>query len=210
MGMIKTKINIQRNFGNQLTRYVLQELDRNIAYQTISSGQVNTLVGGDLTLDLSDARVLFNQGRTEGAAHVQFLAFEHIGEKLWPTAMPLWLYGIQPKGIQVEGDVNLTLKIPALAGSYNYFNPEGYPYVILLGFNAEQQVVEPIGVGKIANNQVSSEGVLHLTSLDYVGYAQVHPDLADKLVGYAEGELSLQALKAHLQAPIQQASQINE
>lgn len=76
---------------------------------------------------------------------------------------------------------------------------------MLVGYNIEQQVVEPIGVGRIENNQVISEGVVHLTSLDYLGYAQVHPDLAEALALYVEGELSLQALKAKLQAASQQA-----
>jgi len=204
LGMLKTKISVQKNYGNNLKRFTLQELNRDIAFQNISSGQTNHLVGGDLQLDLTDATVLFNQGRTDGAVHVQFLPFEHIGANLWPSAIPLWLYGIQPKGIQVEGEVTLRLNIPSLSGSYNYLNAESYPYVVLLGYNSQQQVVEPIGVGRVENNQVISEGTVNLTSLDYIGYAQVLPNLAESLESFAQGNLSIQQLKAQLQTVLSQ------
>jgi choice-of-anchor A domain-containing protein len=204
LGTVSTPISVQRNYGNNLKRFTLHELNRNIAFQHISSGKVNNLVGGDLTLDLSHAKVLFDQGRTEGAVHVQFLPFEHIGATLWPSAMPLWLYGIQPKGIQVEGNVNLTLKIPRHAGSYQYLNAAAYPYVVLLGYNSEQQVVEPIGVGRVENHQVVSEGVVNLSSLDYIGYAQVLPKFAETLASFAQGDLSIQQLKAQLQTVLSQ------
>jgi len=204
LGMVNTNISIQRNYGNKLKRFTLQELSRDIAFQTIRSGEVNTLVGHDLTLDLSQAQVLFDQGRTDGAAHVQFLAFEHIGANLWPSAMPLWLYGIQPKGIKVEGQAQLTLNIPSLSNSYNYLNAQSYPYVVLLGYNLAQQVVEPIGVGRVENNQVVSEGAVNLTSLDYIGYAQVLPTLTPTLKSFAQGDLSLQQLKAQLHAALQE------
>ena len=207
LGMINTKISVQRNYGNNLERFSLQELDRNIAFQNISSGQVNNLVGGDLILDLTEAKVLFDKGRTYGAAHMQFLPFEHIGARMWPAAMPLWLYSSQPKGVTVEGDISLTLTIPKLSGSHNYLNAESYPYVVLLGYNIDQQVIEPIGVGRVENNKVVSVGTVNLTSLDFIGYAQVHQNLAEALISYAEGDVSIQQLKAQLQAPLQVVTQ---
>jgi hypothetical protein len=204
LGMISTKISVQKNYGNNLERFTLQELARNIAFQNITSGQVNHLVGGDLILDLTQAKVLFDKGRTNGAAHTQFLPFEHIGTRMWPGAVPLWIYSSQPKGITVEGDISLTLKIPKLSGSHNYLNPESYPYVVLLGYNTAQQVIEPIGVGRVENNQVVSVGTVNLTSLDFIGYAQVHQSLAEALISYAEGDVSIQQLKAQLQAVTQE------
>ncbi|MCI2285241.1 carboxypeptidase-like regulatory domain-containing protein [Colwellia sp. MSW7] len=203
LGMLSTKISVQKNYGNQLERFTLQELDRTIAFENIRSGQINTLVGGDLILDLTQAKVLFDNGRTEGSAHLQFLPFEHIGTNMWPGAVPLWLYSSQPKGVTVEGSTHLTLKIPKLSGSYNYINPASYPYVVLVGYNANQEVIEPIGVGRVDNNKVVSVGSVNLTSLDFIGYAQVHQNLAETLISYAQGELSLQQLKAQLQAAIQ-------
>lgn len=204
LGMINTQISIQRNYGNNLERLTLQELDRSIAFQNISSGQINNLVGGDLILDLTQAKVLFDKGRTDGAAHLQFLPFEHIGVRMWPGAVPLWIYSSQPKGISVEGNISLTLSIPKLSGSYNYLNAESYPYVVLVGYNVNQQVIEPIGVGRVENNKVTSVGNVNLTSLDFIGYAQVHQNLAETLISYAEGDISIQQLKAQLQAALQE------
>lgn len=204
LGMINTQISVQRNYGNNLERLTLQELDRNIAFQSISSGQVNNLVGGDLILDLTQAKVLFDKGRTDGAAHLQFLPFEHIGVRMWPGAVPLWIYSSQPKGVTVEGDISLTLSIPKLSGSHNYLNPESYPYVVLVGYNANQQVIEPIGVGRVENNKVISVGTVNLTSLDFIGYAQVHQNLAESLISYAEGDVTIQQLKAQLQAVLKE------
>lgn len=204
LGMINTKISVQRNYGNNLARLTLQELDRNIAFQNITSGQVNNLVGGDLILDLTQAKVLFDKGRTDGAAHMQFLPFEHIGARMWPGAVPLWIYSSQPKGVTVEGDISLTLSIPKLSGSHNYLSAESYPYVVLVGYNANQQVIEPIGVGRVENNKVVSVGTVNLTSLDFIGYAQVHQHLAEALISYAEGDVSIQQLKAQLQAVLQE------
>ena len=72
------------------------------------------------------------------------------------------------------------------------------------GYSEQLQVVEPIGVGKITNLSVVSVGALSLTSIDYIGYAQVFPSLTETLEKYTDGELSLQQLKAQLQDAVQQ------
>jgi len=41
---------------------------------------------------------------------------------------------------------------------------------------------------------------VHLTSLDYIGYAVVPPSATSDLSDYAAGRISLQQLKAALQA----------
>ncbi|RHW74802.1 hypothetical protein [Colwellia sp. RSH04] len=71
-------------------------------------------------------------------------------------------------------------------------------------YNASQQVIEPIGVGRVDNNKIVSVGSVNLTSLDFIGYAQVHPNLLQALISYAEGDISLQQLKAQLQAVLQE------
>jgi hypothetical protein len=200
LGTIHSTINVQQNYTNDLTRYTLQELDRKQAFQRINSGQINPLVGGDLILDLSQAQTLFENGRTSGDIHTQFLPYEHIGDTFFPGALPLWLYSIQPKGIDLEGQVSLTFSIPQLSTGANYFDVDDYPYVVLLGYNKDQKVIEPIGVGKVTNGNVVSIGAIELTSLDYLGYAQINPDKNTMLEDYTEGNMTLQQLKAALQA----------
>ena len=101
-------------------------------------------------------------------------------------AAPLWVYAIQPRGLAVEGEVGITLSIPQLAGSYDYIPSESYLYVLLVGYNADIDVI-------------TSVSAVELTSLDYIGYVLLEPSLGESLEQVANGELSLQELKALLQ-----------
>jgi hypothetical protein len=103
----------------------------------------------------------------------------------------------------VEGDVELSIQIPKMRGSYDYINFDVYLYVVLLGYSQEGDVIGPVGVGKITGSRVVSVGKLHLTSLDYIGYAQVLPTLTENLASYERGEISIQQLKASLIAQYQ-------
>jgi len=203
-GTINTRLSITRNRQNPLPRYSLQELDKSISFYNLESGRSNSLAGGDLVIDLSNARAIFPNTRTSGPVHAQFLPIEHVGVKSYDSAISNWLFGIQPKGIIVEGDVSLKIRIPKLRDSYDYIDSDSYKYVVLLGYSEEGQVVEPIGVGEISNLSVTSVGELALSSIDFIGYAQVFPSLTGELEKYAEGELSLQQLKAQLQQAVQQ------
>jgi hypothetical protein len=198
-GTINTRINIQRNRQNTLASFSLQELDAAIPFYRLQSGSANTLAGGDLTIGLSDAIALFTNSRTSGDVHAQFLPFEHVGVNTYRFAMPHWLFGLQPKGIKVEGNPSLRFKIPKLRNSYDYIDLDNYQYVVLLGYSSEGQVVEPIGVGKIEHLNVVSVGKVHLSSLDYLGYAVVPPKLNSTLEDYSKTRINLQQLKAALQ-----------
>ena len=198
-GTVRTSVHLQQNRINPLPRFTLQELDRNVPFANLNSGVENTLLNGDLLIDLSAARLIFPNSRTSGPVHVQFLPFEHIGVGTYQSAMPHWLYGVQPKGIAVEGDVALNIAMPRLRGAYDYINLDVYEHVVLLGYSSERQIVEPIGVGKIESYRVSSVGKVHAESIDYLGYAIVLPDLLDELAEYANGQISIEQLKAALQ-----------
>ena len=199
LGTVDATIHVQQNHPNNLERYVLQELDRSISFYPVSSGKNHQFAAGDLHLDLTNARALFNTGLDNGLVHAQFLPYEHISVRSWPGAAPHWAFGLQPKGIDVEGDVSLSLKIPALRGNYDYIDFDVYQYVVMLGYNRDTEVLEPIGVGKIEEGRVVSVGKLHLTSLDYIGYAQVLPTHTETLQSYADGAISIQQLKAAIQ-----------
>ncbi len=204
-GNINTSISVQRNRVNSLERFKLQELDSRIFFANFSSDTNNVLIGGDLEIDMSDpqSRAIFPNSRISGPVHVQFLPQEHLGVQGYRYATANWLYGVQPKGIEIEGDVSLKLKVPMLRGGREYLDPEVFRYVVLLGYSRQGQVVEPIGVGQLTNNAVESRGKVNLSSLDFIGYAQVFPSLAPDLERYANGDISLPQLKAALQAQFQ-------
>ncbi len=203
-GTLNKLLSITKNRRNPLPRYTLQELDKEISFYNLQSGRSNSLAGGDLVIDLSSARAIFPNTRTSGPVHAQFLPIEHLGVRTYDYAIPNWLFGLQPKGIRVEGAVSLKIKIPMLRGSYDYIDFESYQYVVLLGYSEQRQIVEPIGVGEISNLSVNSVGKLDLSSIDFIGYAQVFPSLTNELKKYADGEISLQQLKAQLQIAAQE------
>lgn len=203
-GTLNKLLSITKNRRNPLPRYTLQELDKGISFYNLQSGRSNSLAGGDLVIDLSSAQAIFPNTRTSGPVHAQFLPIEHLGVGSYDYAIPNWLFGLQPKGISIEGDVSLKIKVPMLRGGYDYIDSESYQYVVLLGYSEQRQIVEPIGVGKISNLSVSSVGKLELSSIDFIGYAQVFPSLTNELKKYADGEISLQQLKAQLQLAAQE------
>ena len=203
LGTINKTISVQQNYPNDIDRLVLQELERSTPFYNINSGSVNNLAQGDLIVDLTDAQALFTNGRTSGAVHAQFLPFEQLGVLSWPTAMPHWMFGMQPKGITIEGSTKLSIAIPKLRGNYDYINFDIYQYVVLLAYNIEGEVLEPIGVGQIEDLRINSVGAVDLRSFDYIGYALVLPSHNDTLESYANGEISLQQLKASLSVSAQ-------
>lgn len=201
LGSINTTIELQQNYRNDLGKYTLQALDTRKPFQRVQSGRVESLAGGDVEIDFSQAQLSFTNGRNSGDIHTQFLPYEHLNETFMPGAVPLWLYSIQPKGVDVEGPVTLTITIPELSTGATYLDNTISPYVVLLGYNRDDKVVEPIGIGEVTEQgKVVSVSPVNLTSLDYIGYAQINPDKNSLLEQYADGAMTLQALKAALQS----------
>jgi hypothetical protein len=178
-------VNLQEGRKNNLAMIRLQELHPEIPFQVISGGQPDVqLAGGDLQLDLSDARLLF--------------PYQELGAAVLPGAVPQWAFATQPRGIRVEGPVGIRLEMPSLSGGYEYIL-SGTDYVVLLGYDIEREAILPVGIGHIENGTVTSVGKVELDTLDYVGYALIAPELQDLLAEVAAGDKSLQALLAALQ-----------
>ena len=198
-GTLNRAIVVQQSRSNSLDRYTLQEIDSSVPFYNLTSSTINNLAQGELIVDLSDAKALFDNGRTNGTVHVQFLPLEHIGVTSWQSVIPLWMFSVQPKGIQVEGSPNITMNLPKLRGTYDYIDLDVYTHVVMLGYNSEQKVLEPVGVGRIDGTQVNTVGKLHLQSMDFLGFAQINPNLLPTLRQYEDGEISILELKAALQ-----------
>ena len=198
-GMHTSTINLQRNRRNSLNTIVLQEMNLDIPFQQVSSGQIVSLAQGDLVLDLTSARVLFDRGRTSGRIHSQFLIFDQISADIRPGFLPHWVFSVQPRGIRVEGEVGLEFTIPELNGNRDYIVNDEFTYVVMLAYNADTEVIEPIGIGEIDNTKIRSIGKLAVNSMDYFGYALVNPDLNNLLKDISEGKRSLSRLLAEIQ-----------
>ncbi|MGS2717278.1 hypothetical protein ACVBE9_03835, partial [Eionea flava] len=199
-GVINTTINVQRNYANTIKKQVLQELNTANPFEHIISGQRNELLNSDFILDLSQGLALFANGRNSGDIHAQFLSLNHISAPVWPTLAPLWMYGVQPAGVAIEGDVAIELVIPQQSTGIDYINESIYPYVVLLGYNSEQKVIEPVGVAQVSGGKVTSVGATHFTALDFIGYSQTSLNKIDTLEQYALGDITYEQLKIMLSA----------
>lgn len=192
-------INLQTGRKNDLPPTRLQALNKDIAWQQIQSGQQAILAGGDLQLDLSNALILFSNSRTDGEIHTQFASYNQILAQKTPGLEPLWLYANQPRGIAVEGKIDVRIVMPMFDGSYDYI-PPGTDYVVLLGYQPDREVIEAVGIGQVNQHIVTSTEALSYTSLDYIGYTMVLPQQQTLLKDVAEGRKTLQQLMAELQS----------
>ncbi len=189
-GVIDIWANIEAGELNTTPLVTLPILSRNTAFVRINSGQGNVrLARGNLVLDMTQANLRFPDQRSNGDIHVQFTSLAELSFKPSKSAIPYWMYAVQPTGIQVSGTVAVTINMPSLYGSDSYIPADG-SLVMMLAFNSETKNIEPIGVGRVSNKQVVSAQPLAITNLDYFGYAIM--DSAGQLVlqRYLNGEIT--------------------
>ncbi|HSX86129.1 MAG TPA: hypothetical protein VLE50_12025, partial [Cellvibrio sp.] len=198
-GNLVRTINLQEGSSNELTLMRLAELHPGVAFQLISSRQADTSFAGDgLKMDLSNAELQFNRGRSSGEIQYQFMPYDQLATQVLPGTAPQWMFVAQPRGVTVEGKVGIRMTVPQLDGDYTYI-PATTRYVFIMGYNPERELIEPVGIGELVNNQVTSIGKVELKSLDFIGYAWVHPEMQPRFKAVADGELSLQQLLGELQ-----------
>lgn len=197
-GSQRVTVILQKGQRNELPLYQLPELSPEVPFQTVNASQtLVSFAGDDLVMDLSGARLVFGNGRPSGEVQVQFFPYQQLSVSMMPSLAPLWAYGAQPRGIEVEGNVSVRMAMPQLRGSYDYIPPDT-ERVVLLGYDKQREMLAPIGVGRIENHQVVSEGSLALTSLDYLAYVIVLPEKQRVLAEYANGQISLNQLISEL------------
>ena len=79
---------LARRAQNTLPLLHIAELNRAIPFQLVTGGQMVSLAGSDLQLDLTSTRLLFNKGRAAGELQIQFMPFEHLHTPIMPGALP--------------------------------------------------------------------------------------------------------------------------
>jgi hypothetical protein len=126
------------------------------------------------------------------------MPYDQLGTQVLPGTAPQWMFVAQPRGVTVEGKVGIRMTVPKLDGDYTYI-PDTTRYVLIMGYNPERELIEPVGIGEMVNNQVTSIGKVELKSLDFIGYAWVHPELQPRFKAVADKELTLQQLLGELQ-----------
>lgn len=198
-GSRSLSVSIQEGNRNGLGQFLIPELSPNVPFHAVSSAQQQLiLAGGDLQVDLSNAQLLFDGGNTSGDIQTQFFPHEHLGVASLPAFSPLWAYATQPRGVEVEGSVSVRMVMPQLGGSYDYI-PPGTERVVLVGYDPTREVLTPVGVGRVDNHTVISEGELALETLDYLAYVIVAPQHQPVLEDFSNGSISLNQLISELQ-----------
>ena len=196
-GSERKAVAIQGGRSNDLGRFQLAQLNGNLPYSVLQGGQTFSLLQGELKLDLTQASLQFPDGTQSGDVHAQLLEFSQLPYPVEPLAMPYWMYGLQPGGIAVEGEVGVDLAALKLGDSYDYL-PDNDDYVVLVGLDPQARRIVPVGVGQVSNYRVHSRGALALQTLDLIGFALVGGEAQPTLKAYAEGQLNLRQLHSEL------------
>jgi hypothetical protein len=190
-------ISVQNGVLNELGQLQLAQLNTTLPYVPVKGGSQLSLLGGELKIDLSNARLQFPDGRQEGDLHVQMLQFSELAYPVDPMAMPYWMYALQPAGVNVEGALSVDIAALKLADSYDYL-PENGAYVVLVGLDRAAGRVVPVGVGKIDNLRIRSQGSFAPGNLDLFGFALAGIEAQPALQAYADGQMNLRQLQAEL------------
>ena len=185
---------------NDLRSFVVPERPRNATYSTVASGRTTALARGDVTLDLSNADLSMpgsaaGTKRSSATLSAQFMLFNKSGIAVAGGPAPYWVYAMFPQGAKITGAPALQIKVPKRNGSHAYF-PAEIDYVVLLGYNAERGLLEPVGIGKVTNYVVESVGELALESLNYIAYTIFNAEDRDLVIDIAEDRASIEELKA--------------
>jgi len=207
-GSITRNINLQSGRANNIGIIRLPVLNKDIAFTPITGGKVNKLLENNIVLDLSDANLLFPDSSLRGNVQAQFYTYEQMPYPVSTYATPLWIYGVQPSGIEVTGQLQLDLGLPKLNQSYDYVPPVG-SYVLLLGRDKSSNQIIPAGVGVIADGpRLLSVGPTHYQTLDVFGYSFMPLEAQEALKDFTEEKISLPFLLVKIDQAWDEAKKI--
>lgn len=196
-GVVERYAIVERGRLSRIGLIQLPVLDPDLPFRRIASGQTDAVLdSGDLRLDLSNTRLLFPDGADAGNVHVQFTPFNELPVAGVGGSLPQWMYAVQPAGINVSGDVTVTIQAPELFGSLGYL-PEDGSRVLLLGLDIASNQLAPVGTGELSDGLVA--GTAAYQRLDYIGYALVGQDKQQVLLDYENGTLTRRQLISALE-----------
>ncbi|MCP4694750.1 MAG: Ig-like domain-containing protein, partial [Desulfobacterales bacterium] len=199
-GIIEKYVTVTQGRRNEMSAILLPAVSSSIPFTRIYSGDAQTLLGnGALELDLGQAELTFPDQQDHGDVHVQVLATGSVTHESLPSARPLWLFCLQPMGVEVSGPIGVRMDIPDYQGDHSYIEGFGNR-VVLVGLDPDSLMITPVGVG-LVNRQtlrVTSEVVAY-QRLDYIGYALMIEDDQPILERYVNGEIDLRQMISELE-----------
>ncbi len=195
-------INVAAGRRNQLGIITLPVVNKQVPFTQVKSGQGNTLLAnGDLKINFASANLTTPTGQDKANMQFSLLETSLTGMGISPNTPALWVFAGQPQGVAVTGDTPLEIKAASFYGSYQYLPADG-DYLVLVGRDENNDMLDAVGVAKRQGTWVRSTGEVQLNNLDYIGFARVHPDKQAVLQQYAQGEIGLVQLKALLQTSV--------
>ena len=191
-GSLTKKCFINQGERTSLSPITLPALNKEDNFSPISGGESIRLAKGDLVLDLKEADVFFSNGKTTDFGMALFMPLGTYAHQADAQFMPLWLFNVQPVGIEVSGNWQMNFQLPLHTEYQSHIWPED-TYLILVGYNPDSDRIEPMGVGQVKDNRVHS--LKHaFKQLDYIGYAPTPVAATKWIEDYLSGSLSLNNL----------------
>lgn len=201
-GSLRVAIEITQGILNQLKLIKLPIIDRSIAPISIATNNKRlNLAEGDLLLEIEGAGE-FIAAQGKNYLYSNFIIPSKSIRQIQPGLAPMWLYQMYPFGAHAEGGSNVTINLPRYMGGYDYLlgGEYGESYTLILGYNLDKNIIEPVGLGKITGTTLKSVHPIQFSSLDYIGYSPIlaeHQDIAEQ---YAQNKISLSELVARVLA----------
>lgn len=195
LGTAEYPITVSGSRRNKLPLIRVPNVDRQIDWKPVISGKSSVyLAGGDFKIHRSGAQI--NIPSDQKALHVQFIPAEYSVRKIMQGLPVNWLYQIQPFGITTTGAVELEIKLPKRNGTYNYLAMKDGEsrYSLLVAYNPDKDLIEPVGVGKIEDYVFTTDKPVTLPSLDYIGFAYPLPAHQTYFKQYLEKTMSFSEL----------------
>ena len=196
-GNYRKKLSLVPGKQHKLNVVQIPYIAKNNPFNNISTGLSSVVLGnGDLTLDLNHASIRY---KNKSSVMMQFTIQDFIasGMRLTHKIPIFYLMAGQPQGVKIDGEQSLTLVPASIYGNTSYLPLEG-DYVPLFGRKNNTNSMELVGVGRLINDQIVSKGRVSFSTLDYIGFGRVHPDMQSVLADYADNKISLEQLSARL------------
>jgi hypothetical protein len=185
---------------NQAGMVRLPYLNPQEPYRFVASGEPKVLLAkGMLELDLGSATLRFEDGAQSGELSARAVMPVTVPFNAAPGATPTLSFLLSPAGVSVDGEVGVTIRLPAVDKTFEYL--ENMPdWMVLIGLDDALLELVPVGVVKLdrVNGVLESQGEVRLERMDFVGVAAARPEQYETLAQYARGAVDLITLRSSL------------
>tara|TARA_R110002073_G_scaffold45053_2_gene124658 strand:+ start:112128 stop:117635 length:5508 start_codon:yes stop_codon:yes gene_type:complete len=158
----------------KLATMIVPLLNENTGFDVLQSGLISSLAGGVVEVDLLDASINDQRGRTTVQVNTQVVEPFSLGFDAQGSAPMFGMFTLQPEGIEVSGNPRVTLPLPTFEGSADLFVDDALLFV--MGLNAERSAMVPVAVAVVSGGRAVTQGTWQGDWLDYLGLGPIPPE----------------------------------